>query len=131
MDEYQNIIKKRALMASDGLDFSEETPFEYTPPEDILKIQTAQPVKMEAPSAKEGGISKLSKNAGLLSAAGSIPSPASPYLLGAGLGLQAMGMIQQGKQADRDAKYRAEVQKANARQEALNRLSQIGQSLKI
>lgn len=117
--------------SSIGEQSSPDMESEQQSPEYLQKIQQRQAQAQPLPAETAGNADKMSKVGSMAMAAGSIPSPASPYLMGAGLGLQALGMVQQGKQAQRDAKYRAEVQKANARQEALNRLSQIGQSLKI
>jgi len=100
-------------------------------PQYIQTLQQKQAQAQPLPSEASQNAQKMSKIGSMAATAGAIPSPASPYLMGAGLGLQAIGMVQQGKQADRDAKYRAEVQKANARQAALDKLTQVGQSLKI
>lgn len=117
--------------SSIGEQSSPDMESEQQSPAYLQKIQQRQNQAQPLPSEASQNAQKMSKIGSMAATAGAIPSPASPYLLGAGLGLQAMGMVQQGKQADRDAKYRAEVQKANARQAALDRLTQVGQSLKI
>lgn len=117
--------------SSIGEQSSPDMESEQQSPAYLQKIQQRQNQAQPLPSEVSQNAQKMSKIGSMAATAGAIPSPASPYLLGAGLGLQAMGMVQQGKQADRDAKYRAEVQKANARQAALDRLTQVGQSLKI
>jgi hypothetical protein len=55
---------------------------------------------------------------------------AQPELVAAGLALQTAGMIQQGKTNQESAKYVAEVNKINARQNAIDKMSQIGQGLR-
>lgn len=117
--------------SSIGEQSSPDMESEQQSPAYLQKIQQRQNQAQPLPSEASQNAQKMSKIGSMAATAGAIPSPASPYLLGAGLGLQAIGMVQQGKQADRDAKYRAEVQKANARQAALDRLTQVGQSLKI
>ncbi len=71
----------------------------------------------------------VSKAGSLMTATGSVPSPATPYLVGAGLGLKALGMVQQGKEARRQEKYRAELAKANARQNAISNLASLSARL--
>lgn len=53
-----------------------------------------------------------------------------PELMAAGLALQTMGGIQDRAQNQRNAQYQAEVAKINARQNAINRMAQIGAGLK-
>lgn len=66
--------------------------------------------------------------AGALTTAGA--ATAQPELVAAGLALQTAGMIQQGKTNQENAKYVAEVNKINARQNAIDKMSQIGQGLR-
>jgi len=55
---------------------------------------------------------------------------ANPYLVGAGLGLSALSATQKGKQQREQNRYLAEVQKYEQRQNAYNKLAQLGQGLK-
>jgi hypothetical protein len=75
--------------------------------------------------AGSGGLSSI---AGMATAGGM--ATANPALAGAGLALQTMGKIQEQKAAQRNATYQAEVAKINARQDAINRMAQIGAGLK-
>jgi hypothetical protein len=63
-------------------------------------------------------------------AAAGLIATGNPYAIGAGLALSTYSGIQKKKQEQKQNKYVAELQKAEARRDALNRLSQIGQSLK-
>lgn len=58
-------------------------------------------------------------------------SAANPYVAGAGLALQTASMIQQSKQNQQNARYTAELNKAKANQDALDKLSNIGQNLRV
>lgn len=99
--------------------------------EEKLPVQKAESVDAsKAVSELQGATGKQQDAAGMLTAAGAIPSPASPYLVGAGLGLQALSMAQKQKNEQAAQKYQAEVQKYNARQAAIARMAQLGQSLK-
>lgn len=55
---------------------------------------------------------------------------ANPYLAATGMALQTMGQIQDRKAQQKNAQYQAEVAKINARQDAINRMAQIGAGLK-
>ncbi len=55
---------------------------------------------------------------------------ANPYLTGAGLGLQAISMVNQAKNGRQMNRYNAELQKYQARQQVISRMAQIGQGLK-
>lgn len=55
---------------------------------------------------------------------------ANPYAVGAGLALQTASSIKKGQNQRQQQKYLAEVEKVNARQNAINKMAQIGQSLK-
>ena len=72
--------------------------------------------------------SELSQLGSLATTGGA--ATANPYIAGAGLALQTAGMIQQAKQNQRNAQYTAEVNRVNARQQAINNMAQIGQGLK-
>jgi len=72
--------------------------------------------------------SGLSQAGSLTTAAGA--ASMNPQIAAAGLALQAMGQIQQAKQANRNAKYTAKVNQVKARQDAIDRMSQIGQNLR-
>lgn len=63
--------------------------------------------------------------------AGAVPTPASPALMAAGLGLQAAGMISQAKQQRDRQKYEAKLNQAKARQSALDNLANISSRLKV
>lgn len=55
---------------------------------------------------------------------------ANPWLVGAGLGLSTISSVRKGEQAQREARYKAEVERINARQEALNKLANLASGLK-
>jgi hypothetical protein len=81
-------------------------------------------------SAQAAG-NQLSKGAGIEDVASSaLIASGNPYAMGAGLGLATLSGINKGEQANRDARYKAEVARINARQEAINKLAQISQGLK-
>lgn len=54
----------------------------------------------------------------------------NPYAMAAGLGLQTISTINKNKQQQEQNRYLAEVQKVKARQDAIDRLAQIGQNLR-
>ena len=53
-----------------------------------------------------------------------------PAAMGAGLGLAAANAIVQGRNKRAQERYDAEVKKINARQEAINKMAQLGQGLR-
>jgi hypothetical protein len=55
---------------------------------------------------------------------------ANPWLMGAGLALSTAGSIKQGQNQRAQQRYQAEIKKLQDRQDAINRLAQIGQGLK-
>jgi hypothetical protein len=64
--------------------------------------------------------------AGALMMAGSKPSPASPYLLGAGLGLQVLAQGEQNRRQQQEAQRQAYNDRIKARQEAMARIASMG-----
>jgi hypothetical protein len=100
-------------------------------PKYIEAIQARQAAA--APIGAQGmqQASDISKIGSMATAAGAVPSPATPYLMGAGLGLQALGMVSQAKQQEKRAKYEAEVAKATARQRAIDNLAALSSRLRV
>jgi hypothetical protein len=56
---------------------------------------------------------------------------ANPWLVGGGLALSTAGAIKEGQNKRAQEQYQAEVQKLQDRQDAINRMAQIGQGLKV
>jgi hypothetical protein len=54
----------------------------------------------------------------------------NPYAMGAGLALQTASSIKKGQNQREQQKYLAEVDRVTARQNAINKMAQIGQGLK-
>ena len=54
----------------------------------------------------------------------------NPYAMGAGLALQTASGIKKGQNARAQQRYEAEVERVNARQNAINKMAQIGQGLR-
>ncbi len=65
-----------------------------------------------------------------IAAAGLLAAP-NPYAKAAGLGLMTLSSINKQKQQNQLNKYNAEVQRIKARQDAINRMAQIGQGLRL
>lgn len=65
-----------------------------------------------------------------IAAAGLLAAP-NPYAKAAGLGLMTLSAINKQKQQNELNKYNAEVQKIKARQDAINRMAQMGQGLRL
>ena len=65
-----------------------------------------------------------------VAAAGLMAAP-HPAAKAAGLGLMALSSVNKQKQQNKINKYNAEVARIKARQEAINRMAQIGQSLRV
>lgn len=88
-------------------------------------MASSKVAEMAPAMVSEGGLSQAGS---LTTAAGT--ASLNPSVAAAGLALQAMGQIQQAKQANRNAKYTAKVNQVKARQDAIDRMSQIGQNLR-
>jgi hypothetical protein len=54
----------------------------------------------------------------------------NPYLVGAGLGVSALSSITKGKNAQANARYQAQVNQYNQRQQAIQKMAEIGKGLK-
>lgn len=65
-----------------------------------------------------------------IAAAGLMAAP-NPYAKAAGLGLMTLSAINKQKQQNKIDRYNAEVARIKARQDAINKMAQIGQSLKV
>lgn len=63
---------------------------------------------------------------GTMMAAGAIPSPASPYLMAAGLGLQVLGAGEQNRRNEAEAQRKSYNDRIAARQEAMARIASMG-----
>lgn len=64
--------------------------------------------------------------AGAMMMAGSTPSPASPYLLAGGLGLQVLAQGEQNKRAQEQAQRQAYNDRIRSRQEQMARIANMG-----
>ena len=80
-----------------------------------------------AQTAMQGGSALDTAGSGMTSMG---MATASPYLVGAGLSVQALSSIQKGKNQREQNKYLAKVQQYNQRQDAISKMAQLGQSLK-
>lgn len=104
------------------------------------EMASAYQEKVKGLSEKgSGGMSKGAVGAASAAAQGGdvtdvasagIREPIRSYAMGAGLALQTINTINKRKQQQEQNKYLAELQKVQARQEALNKLAQIGQNLR-
>jgi len=95
------------------------------------------PVDMKAGAAKGAtqavqgmaqGQDKATALGGGLTTAGM--ATGNPWLMGAGLALSTASSIKQGQNQRAQQRYQAEIKKLQDRQDAINRLAQIGQGLK-
>ena len=91
-----------------------------------LTTKTATP-----PTPTSAGANSTQESADMLKLLAKLGAGgANPWVAGAGLGLQAIGMIQQGKQREREMEYQNKLAQYNARQRQLENLAEIGRSLK-
>lgn len=97
------------------------------PAETSMGMGATQGGLQAAKTAAEGG-SKADALGGGLTTAGVATS--QPELVAAGLAVSALSSVQKAKQAKEQNRYAAEMQKYNQRQNAIQNLAQIGQSLK-
>lgn len=108
---------------------------DYIPDEDLSGPIGEGVVESGKMSPEQMAISPTQNNGGNISGMGSKATKVGamtgqPELMAAGLALQTMGGIQDRAQNQRNAQYQAEVAKINARQNAINRMAQIGAGLK-
>lgn len=74
----------------------------------------------QAPQSGLGGLGQLAM------AGGAIPSPASPYLLAAGLGLQVLGAGETAKRQQQQAQREAYNERIAKRQEMMGQIARMG-----
>jgi hypothetical protein len=109
--------------------FSEQAPQAQTVGGQDITGQTPSGIDYKGAGVK--GAETLAKGgSGTDAAASALMATGHPAGIAAGLGLMTMSTIEKKKQANRETKYKQEVAKAEARRDAINRLSQIGQGLK-
>jgi hypothetical protein len=127
-EEYKKMLDDQYANEQVKYQVGEQASPDIAPPSDMTPYQSSvmQRQQAVAPNMEQAG--ELSKVAGVTTTSGA--ASGNPELAAAGLGLQAAGMIQQAKQAQRNAKYTAEVNKVNARQDAINKMAQVGQGLR-
>jgi len=94
-------------------------------PSGVVESKKMSQSEFDAASRQPGGA-----NAGLNTAADAAMMFGGPKGMAIGLGLKTLQSVNQAKQQQRMNKYNAEVQRIQARQDAINRLAQIGQGLK-
>lgn len=143
-DEY--FRKKKLLQESGVEDLSGPTPNSYREQYEQKVMSRNAEASAPTPEAKaadsvnsaalqQGGSAATSAAAqgntagtagGALMMAGAIPSPASPYLMGAGLGLQVLGAAEQNKRNQEEAQRQAYNERIRARQEAMARIASMG-----
>lgn len=127
--DYNELMKNRYDKYATSGDYNlgkpdlEETP--AAPPAAPAKEATSGQKGMmgAAQTAAQGGGAMDIVNQGLMASG-------NPYAMAAGLGLSAANAIVQGRNKRAQEKYQAEVDKINKRQEAINRMAQIGQGLR-
>ena len=130
MASYEDVMKERYAKYANSGDFNlgGEQPAEQAP---------AAPV---APPAKEMTATEKGSGAAMKTAAAGggamdilnqgLVASGNPYAMAAGLGLSAANSIVQGRNQRAQDAYKAEVDKINKRQEAINRMAMIGQGLR-
>jgi hypothetical protein len=125
----QDPLEKAAL--SQNIDFAGNTLAEQAPSSDAL----ATPVMTPKADFSKNTLAEQTPQKSSLAPAIEAGTDAmlmfgDPSIKAAALGIKTMQGIQQAKAQNRMNKYNAEVRKLQARQEAINKLAQIGQGLK-
>jgi hypothetical protein len=117
-------------LSTPSIDFSKETLIEQYPDKDILEKQSMVP---EVDFKKETMAEQMPGNTETVLDKGgeALFKFGDPQMKALGLGLQAAGAIAQNTEQQRKNQYQAEVARIKARQDALDRLAQIGQGLKV
>jgi hypothetical protein len=120
-------------LSTPSIDFSKETLAEQAPDnKDVLEEQSMVP-KVDFKKETMAQQMPESNDAKTLLDTGStaLLTFGDPSMKALGLGLQAAGAIAQNAEQQRKNQYQAEVARIKARQDALDRMSQIGQGLKV
>lgn len=133
---YYDIMAKRAGYNPDP--YNNPLPIQggdYMPDEDLSGPIGEGVVESGKISPQQMDISPTQNNGGNIAGIGRKATQVGamtgqPELMAAGMVLQTMGGIQDRAQNQRNAQYQAEVAKINARQNAINRMAQIGAGLK-
>lgn len=116
------------------IDFTKSTLAEQSPEAATVggeEVKTPDTSGIDYKQAGLAGAQTLARGGKPIDAASSaLMATGTPVGIGAGLALQTYSTIQGKKQAERDQRYKEKVAEAEARRSALNRLAQIGQSLK-
>ena len=122
---------------------SYQTPYSFSP-QNSFTFDTPD-VKISDPSGSnkegdkesatgkglEGGMQSLAKGNSVEDSLGAgLMASGEPIAMGAGMGLLALSSVNKAKQARAESRYLAEIRKQQARQEAINKMAQIGQNLK-
>lgn len=85
----------------------------------------------DSKSAATAGAQALAQGGNAMDAgSAALMASGNPYAIGAGLGLTTISTINKNRQQQDQNRYLAEVQRVKARQDAIDRLAQIGQNLK-
>jgi predicted membrane-bound mannosyltransferase len=99
------------------------------------QVAGAKDTSSSGMSSAAGAAQSIAKGNSPIDAAGSGlvtygAATANPYMVGAGLALSTASNISDSKNQQAQDRYVAEVQRVKARQDAIDRLAQIGQNLK-
>ncbi len=113
---YAEALKKQQAAAAPA---TPEAPAGSSTANNVVSVAKAA---SDARSSGAGGVGTL--GAGMM-AAGAIPSPASPYLIGGGLALSTLDQFRASKQAQMDAETAARNDSIKRQQEVLERMSQM------
>lgn len=94
--------------------------------------QVAGTQKMDSGTSAAMGAGQALASGGNASdvASAGLMASGNPYAMGAGLGLMTINQINKRQQQEKMNQYTAEVERIKARQDAINRLSQIGANLR-
>jgi hypothetical protein len=96
----------------------------------VVESGKTSPAAFSAARSQQEGQGTQAAGTTLMTAAPAT-GPAAPYVAGAGLALQTASMINQGRANRRKMAYEAELQKVQARQNAINKMAEIGRGLKV
>ena len=107
--------------------------------EKLQQMQDKEAASEQVAGAQNSGTTNAAMGAGKAAASGGsatdiasagLLASGNPYAMGAGLGLMTLSQINKRKQQEQMNQYTAEVERIKARQDAINRLSQIGANLR-
>lgn len=129
---YENALKKNFMLQNYDMESMPEDVVDESDPVGPGMVESGKMSQgqFDVASRQPGGANAQPADQIASTGADALITFGDPSMKAVGLGLKTLQAVNQAKQQQKMNRYQAEVAKINARQQAINKMAQIGQGLK-